>query len=190
MLENLFTSKARVKILSLLMFHPDEEFHLREIARLTTVSPIYVSKELGRLREMNLVTKAWKANLHLYSINPACVFLHELRQIFLKTDFLGELMRERLADKVKYCFIYGSFAQGTERKSSDIDLFVVSEMNEDELISIIQELERKIGREINYVLWNSRTFSKRAKGHHLLTSIKKGKIVMLIGDENEFKKRI
>ena len=189
MLEHIFTSRTRVKILSLLMFHPDEEYHLREIARLTHTSPIYTSKELDKLTQINLVTSVRKANLHLYSINSSCVFLHELRQIFLKTDFFGELIRKKLYGAT-YCFIYGSFAHGTETKSSDIDLFIVSEMKEDDFLSIIQELEKKIGREINYVLWNEQTFLQRAKGHHLLKSIKKSNIIMLIGDEHEFKKRI
>ncbi len=190
MLENLFTSGTRVKILGLLMFHPDEEYHLRGIARLIQTSPIYVSKELAKLEKINLVVSTRKANLHLYSLNRDCVFLHDLRQIFIKTDFLGELVKKQLTGKVKYCFIYGSFAQGTEMRASDIDLFVVSDISEDELLSIVQQLEEKTGREVNYVLWNERTFFKRVKGHHLLRSIKKSKIIMLIGDEYEFKKRI
>ena len=100
------------------------------------------------------------------------------------------MLKKELKNKAKYCFIYGSFAKGEETGSSDIDLFIVSEIKEDKLIKIIQKLEKAIHREINYVLWNENTFSQKAKSHHLLKTIKKSKIIMLIGNENEFKKQI
>lgn len=190
MLERLFTSKTRIKILSLLMFNQSKEYHLREIARLTSISPIYCAKELENLAKVNLVKKSKKANLSIHSINKECIFLKELRQIFLKTDYFLELLKKELKNKARYCFIYGSFARGEETDKSDIDLFLVSEIKEDELIKIIQKLEKNIQREINYVLWNERTFHQRAKSHHLLKTIKKSRIIMLVGDENEFKRQI
>lgn len=190
MLEQLFTSKTRIRILSLLMFNQDNEYHLREIARLIKISPKYVGKELEKLLKINLVNKYEKGNMNIYSINKSNVILNELKQIFIKTDYLGELIRKELKDKVKYAFIYGSFAKGEETESSDIDLFVIGCIKEDDLIKIIQKLEKITNREINYALWSENTFKQRAKSHHLLKTIKKSKIIMLIGDENEFKKSI
>ena len=191
MLEHLFTSKTRIRILNLLMFNQEREYHLREISRLINTSPIYAAKELDNLARVNLVKKSKKANLSIYSINKECIFLSELKQIFLKTDYFGELIKKEINNKAKYCFIYGSFARGEETESSDIDIFLVSELNEDELIKIIQSLEKVTKREVNYVLWNEKTFVQRAtKGHHLLREIKKSRIIMLVGDQNEFKKQI
>jgi len=112
------------------------------------------------------------------------------RQLFIKTDYLGELVRKELKEKVRYAFIHGSFARGEEKKESDIDLFVIGEILEDELIRIIQRLEKKTSREINYILWDEKTFLERAKNHHLLKTIKKSKIIMLIGEKDEFRKEI
>jgi len=58
------------------------------------------------------------------------------------------------------------------------------------LIKIIQKLERTTNREINYVLWSENTFKQRAKSHHLLKTIKKSKLIMLIGNESELKQSI
>ena len=91
MLERLFTSKTRIKLLRLLMFNSDKEYHLREIARIIGISPIYVSKELGNLSKISLVNRAKKANLSIYSINKGCVLLKDLRQIFLKTGYHRKL---------------------------------------------------------------------------------------------------
>lgn len=190
MLERLFTSKTRINALTLLMFNQEKDYHLREIARLIKVSPIYAAKELENLTKVNLVKKLKKGNLTLYSINKECRILSELRQIFIKTDYIGELIKKNLENKVRYAFIYGSFAKGEEKERSDIDLFIIGGLSEDELIKIIQNLEKKIDREINYILWNERTFYNRAKSHHLLKNIKKSKIIMLIGHENEFRRSI
>ncbi|MCK5283159.1 MAG: nucleotidyltransferase domain-containing protein [Nanoarchaeota archaeon] len=190
MLEHLFTSKSRIKILSLLMFNQDKEYHLREIARLVDVSPKYVGKELEKLLKISIVNKYKRGNMSIYSINRDNIILDELKKIFLKTDYLGEMIRKELQDKVAYAFIYGSFAKGEENENSDIDLFIVGSIGEDELIKIVQKLEKTTNREINYVVWNMGTFNQRAKSHHLLKTIKKSKIIMLIGHEDEFKKAI
>ena len=190
MLEKLFTSKTRTKILMLLMFQ-DKEYHLREIARNISVSPIYVSKELENLAEINLVRKVKKANLNLYSLNKKSIILPELKSMFLKTDYLGEVLKESLQNKADYVFIFGSFAKGREKEASDIDLFIISEIKEEELLPVIQKLEKTANREINYILWGKKTFRQRAAaGHHLLRTIKQEKIMMLLGDEDVFKEQI
>jgi predicted nucleotidyltransferase/predicted transcriptional regulator with HTH domain len=191
MLERLFTSKTRTKILTLLLFNPDREYHLREIARIVGTVPTYVSKELDNLAKINLVQKGKKANLKIYSVNKDCIFLDDLKRIILKTDYLGELIKQELKnEQVNYCFIFGSFAQGRESEKSDIDLFLVSGMDEDRVMELIQKIEKATLREINHILWDWETFRKRASGHHLLKTIKKGKIIMLIGDEDELRKQI
>ena len=176
--------------MNLLMFNQDKDFHLRGISRIINISPVYAGKELNNLLKLNLVNKLKKGNLSIYSINQNSLILDELRRIFIKTERIGKLIKEHLKGRAKYVFIYGSFARGEETQSSDIDLFVVGEIKEDELIKVIQKIEKITQREINYVLWNEKTFLQRSKGHHLLKTIKKEKIIMLIGDENEFKKSI
>jgi predicted nucleotidyltransferase len=192
MLERLFTSSTRTEILKLLIFNQDKQYHLRGIARQISHSPIYVSKELANLKALNLVQEEEKGNLRLFQINKDCVILTELRNLFFKTDYIGELIRKELAGKVKkqYAFIYGSFAQGVEKSSSDIDLFVIGDTKEDELIQILQKLESQVEREINYVLWTENVLNERANGHHLLNSIKDNKLIMLVGDEDEFRAKI
>lgn len=173
------------------MFNQDQEYHLREIARLTNSTPTHAAKELTNLEQLNLINKEKKANLNIYHINQNCPFLKELKTIFIKTDYLGDLIKKELKNKVDYCLIFGSLAKGTEKKGSDVDLFIVSEMKSKNLSNFIQSLENKTFREINYLLWDKKTFIKKAKeGHHLLRTIKKNEVVMLIGNEDEFKKQV
>src|SRR3989344_2776913 len=102
MLKRLFTSTTRIKILLLLLFNQDQEYHLREIGRSINASPRYVSKEMGNLQKINLVRMQKKGTMHLYSINKNSIILPELRLLFLKTDYLGTFIKERLTGKVTY----------------------------------------------------------------------------------------
>jgi predicted nucleotidyltransferase len=189
MLERLFTSATRTKLLSTLIFHQDREFHLREIARLIGSAPINAAKELENLARLNLVLERKKGNLKLYVINRKSPILPALRDLFLRTDYLGDILKRALEGKAMFAFIYGSFARGEESQSSDIDLFIIGRMDEDELLRIISRLETRIGREINYVLWTEKTFRER-RSHPLLRKIKTEKIIMITGDEDEFRKAI
>ena len=191
MLEKLFTSKTRVRILGILISNPDREFHLRELSREVKITPIYVKKELQNLEELNLVLKTKKGNLSLFQINRNSPIFTELKSIFMKTEYFGELAKKSLKKlKIDFAFIFGSFAKGIERKESGIDLFVVGDANENDLLQIIQKIEKRTGREINYILWKKTVLMKRAKKHHLLNEIARNPIIMLIGDENEFRKII
>ncbi len=191
MLEKLFTSKTRYKVLYLLMFNSDKTFHLRELAKIINVTPIYLAKELNNLISLNLVINTKKGNLSLYKINKNNIYLIDLKNMFIKTDYVGEAIKQKLQNRVKFCLIYGSFAKSIESSKSDIDILVISdEIKEKELLNIISDLENIIKREINYILWNTKTFYLKAKDNHLLKTINKDKIIMLIGNENEFRKNI
>jgi predicted nucleotidyltransferase len=185
MLERLFKSKTRVGILKLLLFRPGEQFHLRDIAKRVGVTPIYASKELANLSKLNIVRREKKANLSLYSLDERCAYLEELRRIFLKTDYLGEEIRREFSDS-RYCFIFGSFASGEENKSSDVDLFVVSDAGHDKMMKKVQKLQKRTGREINPVLWDSKAFEEKKKDSFMST-ILNDKVIMLIGDEGKFR---
>jgi len=186
MLTKLFTSKARVKLLKVLLFS-GKSFHLRELARVAGVSPPYASEELANLAKAGIVTEEKRANLKIYAINDRCPFLPELRTLFLKTDYLGDIVRKELTGKARYALIYGSFARGDERETSDIDLLVISEIKEDDLLRLTRALEKKTNREVNYILWNDSAFKEKHNNALLRTILSEG-FIMLIGGENEFRK--
>ena len=193
MLEKLFTSKARVKILELLMFDPLSEFHLREISRRTKVSAPYVKKELAQLKKINLVKETAQGNMKLYRINRDSPIIEDIKRIFLKTDSLGGLLSKELSElgKIDHALIYGSFARGDETEKSDIDLLVIGRIDEEKLVSIIGSVEKRIGREVNYILWTADEFKKRAvKRHSLLLDIIDKPFITLIGDGNEFRRSV
>jgi predicted nucleotidyltransferase len=193
MLEKLFTSKARVYILEEFLLNANTEYHIRELSRIIKISPIYVQRELRNLESLGLLSSRKKGNMILYKLQTKSPIADDLKRIFLKTESIGkEILRGLDAnEKIKYALIYGSFAKGTELATSDIDLLVVGSIVEDEILSSISKAEKRIGREINLILWTEKEFLQKVKENvTLVREISKTPIIMIMGDENEFKRSI
>lgn len=193
MLDRLFKSKTRVKILKLLILNPTKEFYLREIQRRTEENVTSIRRELNNLEEASLVKKRVDGIQKYYKINKNSPVYEELKKLVLKTAALNEVLKNNMKDvgTVKYALIYGSFAKGDETESSDIDLLIIGDVKENLLIRKISKVERELGREINYVLWSEKEFFKKIKErNHLLIDIIKNPFICLIGDRNEFRKTV
>jgi predicted nucleotidyltransferase len=193
MLERLFTSKSRVKILELLLLNPTGEFHLREIARQTRVSAPYVKREMANLMELGLVLRRSQGNLTLFRLNRDSVIVEELKRIFLKTESFGRFIRDSLDEvgEIRFALIYGSFARGEEGERSDIDLLVVGDVDERRMLDIVEKVEVRAGREVNYVAWTEDEFEAKVReGVALLEEIVSTPVIMIVGDFDEFRKAV
>ena len=191
-LENLFRSKAQILILKLLFMNSTSEFHMNDIARKTGLAPSTVAKEMPLVLKIGLVIRRTQGNLVFYKINNKSIIFDELKRIFLKYELLDEIIAKNLpAEKIKYAVIYCSFAKGTEATTSDVDLLVVGDIDEDIILKSISVIERRIGREINFILWKEKDLLDKIKEKiPLIREITKTPIIMIVGDEDEFKRLI
>lgn len=192
MLERLFTSKTRVKLLSEMLLSSDREYHIRELSRIIDISPIYVQKELKNLQSLGLLTSRKQGNMVLYVLDKSSTISDDLKRIFLKTEVVGtEILKSLDKSKIQYALIYGSFAKGVETTKSDIDLLVIGDIDEDVLLKSVSKAEGKVGREISYVLWTPKEFAQKARQKiPLLLEILKTDVVMIIGEQRELKRFI
>lgn len=195
MLEKLFTSKARVKILEQVLLNPNSEYHIRELSRIVGISPIYVQKELKNLQSIGLLKSRREGNMVLYRLERASSIWDDLKRIFLKTESIGQVIREGLDGdnkEIKYAAIYGSVAKGTEMTTSDVDMLVIGDgVDDDSLLNSIAKIEKKIGREINISTWTEKEFKKKSSEKiPLLKEILKTPVIMIVGDKDEFKRSI
>jgi predicted nucleotidyltransferase len=152
MLERLFTSRVRVRLLTLFLTHPTEAFYIRQITRLTGETYNNVRQELQNLADLGLIRSERRANATYYQTNVEHFLFPELKRIVLKTAAVGDRLREALSTlgDIQVAFIYGSTARGTEVASSDIDLIVIGDVDLDGLDGAIDRIEEEIGRTVNY----------------------------------------
>lgn len=188
MLEKLITSRTRSKILELFLSNPDMEIHLREVGRRIEENYNSTRRELNNLEDMTILISRKNGNQRYFRINKDNPIYPDLKSIYLKTSGIGNAIRNSLdkIGEIRYCFIYGSYASNTEMPHSDLDLFVVGEIDENELIPIINGLEKRLKREINYILYTLDEYQTRKKNKNkfVLNVLREDKI-MIHGDENE-----
>ena len=53
--------------------------------------------------------------------------------------------------RVDTCYIFGSYAKGSASKESDIDLFIISEVDDIEFFQLINELESRLHKKIDLI---------------------------------------
>ncbi len=151
--------------MKLFLTNPDAEFYVREIARRTGEPLNAVRRELGYLEKAGLVRSRHAGNLRYYSVVKEFPFYQELKRIIYATIGLGDHLTEKLreSNRIELAFIYGSIARDDETAKSDVDLFVVGEIDEDELHNLVYEAQKDVGREINYTLMSRAEFERRLK---------------------------
>ncbi len=188
MLEALITSKVKRKLLALFFANPENEFYIRQLSRKLDEETNAVRRELQMLENAGILVSRTEGNLKLYKVNKKCPVFSELKGLILKTEGIGTILQKELKGKgIIFAFIYGSYAEGRERKGSDIDLMVIGDVPVDEFNLIISGLERKMGRDINYVIYPEGEFVKKLSSG-FIQDVVKGKKIMIIGEENEFKR--
>jgi predicted nucleotidyltransferase len=144
---------------------------------------------MAKLEELGILRSRRNGNLKHFQTNPECPFFEELKGLVLKTSGVGGRIRDSLErlGGIECAFIYGSYAKGEEKADSDVDLLIIGEVDMDRLDFNLGNLEKTLGREINYVLYSSKEFKSKKKAKDgFLTDVLRGKKIMVVGAENGF----
>ena len=185
MLEYFITSKTKRSLLKLFLTNTERAFYTREVAKLTGEPLNAVRRELGYLEKAGLLESRREGNLKYFTVVKEFPFYQELKKIIYSTVGLGDYLRNRLkdSDQIELAFIYGSVAKNQEREKSDIDLFMVGEIEEDELHKMVSDIEKEISREINYTLMTKKEFRERSKkGEPFIKRIEREEKLILKGE--------
>jgi len=190
MLQKLFGSEARVKVLELFTLNAGSEFYLREIAQRTGLAVRSVQRTVKDLSEIGILDREARGNSVYFRLNAANPITLDLKAIFLKTVGLGELIMEALADEsqIDAAFVFGSVAKGDEIASSDIDVAIIGKIASRRLTDIVTNLEHQTGREVNITTFSREEWGERiSTGDHFATTLLREAKILLVGDENELK---
>lgn len=191
MLEHIIPSKARRKILGLFFHHPNESFYLRKIVREIGEEVNAVKRELDILSKAKLLIKEKRLNKIFYSLNKSYLLYDEFLRIFAKATPLADMIYTNLAKigKIKFIVVSTKFARQISIKEDEIYLLLVGIVVVPEVASIVAEVEKEFGREINYTVMTEEEFAFRKKNNDpfIWRFLKQPKI-MLVGTEDDLLK--
>jgi predicted nucleotidyltransferase len=188
-LDKIFGSKTRAKLLGWFFTHTDEEFFVRQLAPILKEDPTNLSREMAKLETLGILTSLRQGNLKQFRVNKGGSLFPELRGLVLKTTGIAGQIKAELEsiEGIRLAFIYGSFAKGAETADSDVDLFVVGKISLDALDTVLQRLEKKLGRTINYVVYNRKEFDEKVTSRDgFVTDVLKGEKIVLTGEADGY----
>jgi hypothetical protein len=179
MLKSLFSSSIRADVLSLLLNSPEEQFYVREIAKLLRKNPSGVKRELDKLEEMGILISEKVANLKYFQADKSSPLFPELKELIAKSQGLPGALKSLLrANEVKLAFIYGPYAVGEE--TSTVDIVVIGPSTPALLIGL-RDIERKFGKRINCTVIDEEEYKLKKRRDAGLKRILAEKRITLIG---------
>ncbi len=190
-LQDLITSRVRVKLLSLFYSHPSELYYIRETTRAVNEEINAVRRELIKLTDVGVLFCENRGNRQYYGINKKYVFFPELQQMVFKEQGLGKKIRRlrRKLGNIEYV-VFTKYFYNREPKSQNLDILIVGEVVVPELEILIKEEEKNIGREINFTILDQKEFKfRKQRRDPFVMEIIYGKRIMILGDEEEFVER-
>ena len=172
MLEHLFGSRTRVKLLTLFVHHPDETFYVRELTRKINTQINAVRREIQNLEKIGLIVEGVASvedagvkrpglKRRYYIANKDFPLIAEVRSLLTKAYVLTEWKLHEQISKigtVKYMAFLGIF-QGM--RNQPVDILIVGEMDPTKLREIMQKAEHLLGFEVNYTFMTTQEYTYR-----------------------------
>ncbi len=185
-------SKVQLRLLNLLIGHPNQAFHTSEIIKRVQSGTGAVQRELVKLAEAGILTSASDGNRRIYQANKQAPIFKELSGIILKTTGLVEPIRDsltRFQNQIRLAFIYGSIANGTDTANSDVDLMIVGEeLSYSEIFGALEIAEKAISRPINPNIMTPPEWSEGlSSGNSFVRKIFENPKLIVLGTEHELK---
>ncbi len=145
------SSAVRREILAAFFARPGVVAHPRELARQLRRPPQVVGRELRRLEAAGILASETIGRSRRYRVDEASPIAAEVRSLVAKTIGIEARLRAALATVpgVEEAYVYGSYARGTERPTSDLDVLVVGSVDRTVLSERLVELEQDLGRDVN-----------------------------------------
>ncbi len=169
-LEQLFDSPIKVKLLKLFLRNPNRYFLVSDIARKTQSRRSLIKKQVKGLESIGLVrfkrvkTSRKKGIIGgmYFSVNPGFDFYSELQSLVLKsspTSKVKMLKRIMKLGRIKLALIGGVFLN---TENSRVDLFLVGDdISSRKLKNFLADMEAEVGKEIEYAAMETKEFDYR-----------------------------
>ena len=170
MIDQLFGSKTRVKLLQLFYSNPNRSFYVREITRKIDEQINSVRRELSNLLSIGIISSDTNNNRLYYEVDQTFEYYDPLQTMFggagektttTKTKVptsSAQVQDLKHLGNVELVIYTGQF---TRDESSGIDILFVGDLNQTQLGKFVEELESKESKELRYTVMTPKEFTYR-----------------------------
>ncbi len=188
MLEDLITSKTRIKLLKIFLSYPSEMYHVRDLSRKTNEEINAVRRELEILEKKGILIREPRANRVYYYLNKNYTFYFDLLKIGAKSIGLGyEILKNKIKlGKINYAMLSGKFIRRMNKNPEEVDFLIVGKVVLPEIALLVKNEEARLDTEINYTVMTEEEFHfRKTRNDPFINQVLSGSRVMLIGDEED-----
>lgn len=198
MIDQLFGSKTRVKLLQLFFTNPNRPFYVREITRKIEEQINSVRRELANLLDIGIISSENTNNRLYYEVNQTYQYYPALAAMFgaaklspkkakaAEQDDSSDTSEFRSLGRVELAIYTGQF---TRDESSGIDLLIVGDVSQKQLQKFINDLEQKEAKEVRYTLMPLKEFKYRLQiNDRFLSNILSSKKQVAVDRQNVLSK--
>lgn len=201
MIDALFGSKTRVKLLHLFLNNPGKAFYVREITRLIDEQINSVRRELSNMLEVGIITSDSADNKLYYEVNQRYEYYVPLRAIFAAQKVTSVAASETSAavsvsswqkELEALAGIRVAVAAGilVKASASAVDLLVVGDVATKKVQALVKKIEASEGRELTYsVLSYDEFYYRLSVRDKFITSILTNKHIVLVDTDNILKEQ-
>ncbi len=182
-------SRTRAGILAVLALAPEQELHVREVARRSGLDPSGVMRELRLLERHGILAARRVGRQKLYRMNLDSPVYAELTSILRKSAGLADQIRTALRpleEQIELAYIYGSMASGKIHPHSDVDLMVVGTASSMELAGALDATSRALRREVHASVYSHAEYWRKVGlGRGFPFTAHSGPKILVLGKANE-----
>lgn len=151
MLQELITSKTRIRLLHMFFINQQNTSYLRELEQELNESTNSIRFELAKLEGLKLLSSYKHSNRKYYHANTDHVFFSDIRNMLLKENGFHSINSGLCnVTGLNEIYVTGSYACG--KSSKNIDLVLVGHrLDNEQICRAIEELEPVINKKIRYV---------------------------------------
>jgi hypothetical protein len=153
MIENLITSKTRVKLLLKFFLNSQTMSYLRSLEAEFGESSNSIRVELNKLENAGLLSTTTDGNRKLFFANtshPLFEDIHNILKKFIGIDQVIEKVTSQVGD-LQAAYLIGDLATGNDSKIIDMAL-VGNNLDRDAIDTLVSKAENFISRKIKYVI--------------------------------------
>ncbi len=197
MIEQLFGSKTRVKLLQLFLANPGRSFYVRELTRKIDEQINSVRRELSNLMGIGIITSDSGNNKLYYEVNQGYKHFTALQSIFSVEVPQQDVSSASQKDLLKRLQATGAFdviitsGRLVGQQGAEIDLILVGSCNKQKLEKLMKAVELEEGNPIRYTVIAESEFMYRLEiKDRFITTILAGKHSVLTDESGLIKKTL
>jgi len=160
----LFDDFVGFKVLRFFCLKPGAEYNINELAKKLKISPFSAKHYCDLLLKEGFVIMKAVGNQKRFSLNNASIYVKQVKRA-VALLFFKEKGIDSIAKGINSFAIYGSFADGSFRGNSDLDLIIIGDKAGFDA-SQLSKFEKEINTEIQFTHYTYSKWASMKKEKH------------------------